>query len=128
MKLPTKKRAKERALKAFSDYIRTRDNFVCYTCNKQGDKLTTDAGHLISRVHAILLFDEDNVHCQCKRCNMYLSGNLLEYRQRFVNQNGEEKFNLMYSIRHTPCSYSIVDFLELEKMFKEKLKKLIMIS
>jgi hypothetical protein len=128
MKLPTKTNAKKRALKAFSDYIRQRDSFTCYTCNKQGDKHNMDAGHLISRTHAILLFDERNVNTQCKRCNIFLSGNLLEYRKRFVDEHGEDTFEIMYSIRNTPCSYSIADYLELEKMYKEKLKKLIMIS
>ena len=67
--------AKRAAWTNFSLFIRNRDPF-CITC---GD-ITTQAGHFIHNVsNTKLHFDERNVHGQCTRCNMYLSGNLAPY-------------------------------------------------
>ena len=63
--------AKKRALKAFSDYIRERDNWTCFTCGRKGEGAEMHAGHLISRYWAATLFDEFNVNCQCRACNLF---------------------------------------------------------
>ena len=38
-------------------------------------------------------FNEDNVHSQCKRCNYFLSGNLLPYRDNLILKIGQERFD-----------------------------------
>jgi len=50
------------------------------------------AGHYIPRsLSGFLFFDERNVHAQCYRCNIHLSGNSDEYAQRIVKVYGESE-------------------------------------
>lgn len=75
------------AEKHFNKFIRERDkNKPCVSC---GDYKELQAGHFYSAGHySALRFDENNVHGQCIRCNMYLSGNLNEYRKKIVKRIG----------------------------------------
>ena len=59
----------------FSKFIRERDNYICVTCGKPGN----DAGHFEKRSHRATRWDIRNVNCQCRSCNSYLGGNLIEY-------------------------------------------------
>ena len=36
-------------------------------------------------------FEEDNVNSQCKHCNYFMSGNLLNYRKNLINKIGLER-------------------------------------
>ena len=37
-------------------------------------------------------FDLDNIHGGCIRCNKYLSGNLIPYRENLIKKIGLERF------------------------------------
>jgi len=71
----------------FNKFIRERDKELsCVSCNGRVEQ----AGHFYSGGHySALRFNENNVHGQCKRCNMFLSGNLNEYRRNIINRIGE---------------------------------------
>jgi hypothetical protein len=61
--------------KVFSVFIRTRDTdadgfIACCTCGKRVHWKYCDAGHAISRAHLTTRYDEQNVHAQCKQCNL----------------------------------------------------------
>ena len=73
----------------FNKYIRQRDEGKgCVSC---GAYNFSDAGHFYSAGHyPNLRFNEDNVHGQCKRCNLFLSGNLNEYRKRIPERIGDD--------------------------------------
>lgn len=69
------KTLKKKAWDAFSRFIRQRDadengNVKCCTCENVRHWSGMDAGHFISRTKESVLFDEMNVHAQCKGCNM----------------------------------------------------------
>lgn len=73
----------------FNKWIRNRDqNFGCISCGGQVEQ----AGHYFSQGHhSALRFNELNTHGQCIRCNMYLSGNLIKYRQGLVKRYGQAR-------------------------------------
>ena len=77
---------KKKALwRVFSEFIRKRDKGICFTCGATGlSKHNYHAGHFVPRSVGglALMFDEDNVHGQCYRCNMMLSGNLYLYGKK----------------------------------------------
>lgn len=75
--------------KVFNKFIRERDkNLGCISC--QGP--VEQAGHYFSQGHhSALRFSEMNTNGQCIKCNMYLSGNLIKYRQGLVKRYGAEK-------------------------------------
>ena len=71
----------------FRKWIRKRDEgkrcISCYSWN------TSDAGHYYSAGHyPELEFNQNNVHGQCRKCNMFLSGNLIEYRKGLIEKIG----------------------------------------
>ncbi len=75
----------------FNAFIRRRDEGKpCVSC---GNARPTQAGHYFSAGHYPgLAMNENNCHLQCVRCNMYLSGNLREYREGLIKRIGEEQF------------------------------------
>ena len=80
------------AVRHFHKFIRTRDqDRPCISCGKY---TTLQAGHFSSAGnHPSVKFNEDNVHGQCKRCNYFLSGNLLPYRDNLILKIGQERFD-----------------------------------
>ena len=80
------------AVTHFHKFIRNRDHGQpCISCGKY---TTLQAGHFYSAGnHPSTKFNEDNVHGQCKRCNYFLSGNLLPYRENLIKKIGQERFD-----------------------------------
>lgn len=84
----------QKAQKVFNAHIRERDeNLGCISCGGE----VQQAGHYFSQgQHSALRFGLPqsyayfNTNGQCIRCNMYLSGNLIKYRQGLVKRYGEE--------------------------------------
>jgi len=84
---------------AFNSYIRVRDRGKpCVSCGVSEGVLkhggTFDAGHYRSvGSTAHLRFNTRNVHGQCKKCNRYLSGRIVDYRKNLITRIGEDKLN-----------------------------------
>lgn len=89
-KLKTLGDYKKEARRVFQKYIRERDkDLPCISCGNYSDLV--DAGHYFkAETHTGLIFDERNCHSQCRRCNRYLGGNLIEYRKGLVKRKGED--------------------------------------
>jgi hypothetical protein len=83
----------KKAQEVFNKWIRNRDqNFGCISCGGQVEQ----AGHYFSQGHhSALRFDELNTNGQCVRCNMYLSGNLIKYRQGLVKRYGAKRVEML---------------------------------
>lgn len=79
----------EKAQYVFNKWIRERDKEKgCISCGAP----VTEAGHYHSRGHfSALRFNEVNTNGQCTRCNCFLSGNLIKYRQGLVKRYGEAR-------------------------------------
>lgn len=91
---------KKKLWKIFSLYIRTRDNFTCFTCGKKADGAGMHAGHFITGATCPteLYFNVMNVHAQCYHCNINLSGNWVIYEQKMVDRYGiDEVYKLKQS-------------------------------
>jgi hypothetical protein len=75
----------------FQKFIRMRDaNHACISCGLAISALW-DAGHFYkAELYTGLIFDEDNVHKQCRKCNTYLGGNENNYRIRLIAVKGRE--------------------------------------
>ena len=122
MTKPKASTEKKKALKAFSDYIRERDNWTCYTCGKKGDRYTMDAGHLISRYWAGTLFDEMNVHAQCKGCNILHENDPEIYRREWIDEYGQAAFDVLYSKSKETVKRTAQDYIEIRKEYEAKLR------
>lgn len=82
------KALRNKAWKLQSEFIRRAEIGICFTCGKHDHWKNQQAGHYIHK--NCLDFDPINIHCQCPRCNTYLSGNLGIYAERLIADYGEQ--------------------------------------
>lgn len=113
---------KAKAWKAFSDYIRERDRWTCYTCGKVGDKYSMDAGHLISRYWAGTLFDENNVQTQCKGCNIMHEQDPEIFKRLWIQEYGQAAFDALYLKSKQVVKRTAQDYIDLRELYVEKLR------
>jgi len=81
----------------FNAYIRARDKDKgCISAHCRGQ--VEHAGHYFSQGHySALRFDEVNVNGCCAKCNTFLHGNLIRYRQGLVARYGEQRVLMLES-------------------------------
>lgn len=127
-----KKKLKEKLWGIFSTYIRLRDKGRCVTCgHAQWDSDLGEwsikgmhAGHFH---HGVLDEDEENINCQCNKCNTYLGGNLSKYSVYLLQKLGYEKFvQLAYRANQAKRGEfkSIEDYQKLIKEYQTKCENL----
>lgn len=123
----TIKGAHNRAWKACSLYIRTRDHGKCYTCTTQKDITQMEAGHYYhsGNSHPETEYDERNLHCQCYACNRMKSGNRDIYALRLEEQYGHGILQELYQLRYKAKKWTIEELLEIENIYKQKYLQLI---
>lgn len=109
----------------FNAYIRLRDkDLPCISCGANEPHKMYDAGHYRSvGAHPELRFNEDNVHKQCRKCNGYWGGNLIEYRKGLIKKIGVEKVEYLENFKNT-LKLSIPEIQQQIKIYKEKIKTL----
>lgn len=118
----------------FSKFIRARDAdyqgycrcISCTTIKKWNEGI--DAGHFIPVGSDLgLKYNEMNVNGQCRACNSFKSGNLIEYRQGMIQKYGEKRVKLLEQSHYFKTSSNKLNQLELNamnKLYKENFKKL----
>lgn len=130
--------AKDKALAAFSKYIRTRDclRFTgdpeegrCVTCNRYYPYKKLQAGHFISGRGNAVLFDERLVYSQCVGCNgnppMGKGGNYVEYFVFMESEVGREKIDEFRALKNTTVVYKTHDFIEIQEKYTKKYNELV---
>jgi hypothetical protein len=126
-KLKTLTDYENEAKKEFQKYIRKRDeNLSCVSCGTFQTDIW-DGGHFKkAELYSGVIFDEMNCHRQCRKCNRFLGGNELNYREGLVKRYGidyvleiEER-----ALRLKRHKYSKEDLIGLKNLYKEKIKHL----
>lgn len=106
-------------------YIRKRDEGKpCISC---GSWNTSDASHFYSRGnYPGLRFEPDNIHLSCKKCNLWLSGNLLEYRKFLIRKIGIERVEHLELISSfaRKAHWTRIELIVKIEEFKQKIKDL----
>lgn len=117
---------------ACNKYIRERDKGLpCISCGSlpnYSDHIGgsgIQAGHYKTRgASPELRFEELNIHVQCYRCNVQLSGNIENYRINLIKKIGLDKVKWLEG-PHEPKKYTCEDLKEIELKYKQKLKELL---
>ena len=80
----------KKAEKVFNAWIRERDKDEgCISRECNGDVI--HAGHYFNvGQHSFMRYHEKNVHGCCIKCNVFLHGNLIKYRQGLIDRYGIE--------------------------------------
>jgi hypothetical protein len=133
----TKHKAMKEKLKTLSDYeklarivfqkwVRQRDQGLpCISCNNV-NPVQWHAGHYFqAELYSGMIFNEDNVHAQCSRCNDLYSGNLIEYRIGLINRYGEQFVIDLEAVAKDKRVYKYTkeELIEIAKHYKSLLIK-----
>jgi hypothetical protein len=112
-----------KAQDVFNKFIRLRDlDKGCISCIAP----VTQAGHYHSAGHhSALRFNEMNTNGQCTRCNCFLHGNLLHYRNGLIKRYGEQKVLMLDSAaRRTAKKWSRAELHAIIQTYTAEIKKL----
>lgn len=124
--LKTKTQKINEARTIYQQYIRARDKTKpCISCETT-TATKWDAGHYLkAELYTGLIFNEDNCHKQCQRCNQYGGGMQAEYRIGLVKRLGQTKVEYLESIKDSLRVYKWEDseLEELKKKYKNLLKQ-----
>ena len=112
------------ARKYFQRWIRKRDEKQgCISCGSKSDLV--DAGHYFkAEVYSGIIFNENNCHSQCRKCNRYLNGNEINYRMGLVERYGEEFVQELEQIKDANRlkKWTREDLLEIKNKYINLLK------
>jgi hypothetical protein len=72
-----------------------------------------------------LIFDERNCHSGCDYCNVYLHGNLLEYRKGLINRYGIDFLLKLEedAIRLRDYKFTKSELIEIKNKYDLKIKE-----
>ena len=102
-----------------SIYVRKKGKGKCVTCGTKKHWKEQQAGHFI---HGDSLdFDLRNIHCQCVRCNHWLSGNLTEYTLFMLDKYGRKVIDELRVLKNQVKKFSRKELEELVAYYEEKL-------
>jgi hypothetical protein len=130
MKTVTLKRAKKRAYEAFQKWYRRKATYKkgwvkCYTCGKPTDYENIQVGHWMTGHTATNYINIEYVRPQCSTCNIVRNGEQGLFWEKIEKEIGTERF--MYLRQHSKdvLILTVPDYLELERIYLNKLKGLI---
>ena len=125
------KSLKDKLDRVFSMYIRLRDSkefgfkyFRCISCGRVLPFEQADCGHYISRTNMALRFSEDNCSAQCRSCNRFKDGNILDYRQGLTRKIGEQRVTLLESRKHETKKWSNWELEQLIEYYSKETERL----
>ncbi len=125
-KLPRISVFKRNVWKICSEYIRKRDcpsgKGKCFTCDVAILYGECDAGHFIHGNTKSTWLLEEVIHAQCKRCNLYLGGNLSAYTLRMIDLYGRALVDKLISDSHKAHVYTRESLQERKDYYLNKLK------
>jgi len=125
-KLKTLGDYKAEARKSFQKWIRLRDNNKpCVSCNSTTAELY-DGGHFYkAEVYSGLIFNENNCHKQCRKCNRFMNGNELNYRKGLINRYGIDFVTELDNIadKNRVKKYTKEELITIKKQYDERIKE-----
>ena len=109
----------------FSKYIRLRGSVdgygKCITCGIVKPITEMHAGHFQHSKNKEFYLDPDNCHCQCPKCNLYLSGNLARYTLFMLDEYGQDTVDRLLNSK--PIIWKRDQLEELLETYKRKLSE-----
>lgn len=120
----------EKLWDTFSKYIRLRNadengNVTCVTCDRKFHWKEVHAGHFMSRRHKNTKFNEKNNQVQCISCNSYNGGEQFKYGLFLDREYGEGTAQELMMLSRITCKLSDIDYREMNKEYKIKVKQLL---
>jgi len=109
------------AQQTFNSFIRERDKGqLCISCGQHINGVKHASHYYSAGGHSNVRFNENNVHVSCYKCNVQLSGNLLNYQIAIRDKIGGEELMKLHELAHIEKKWSIDELKEIIKIYKEK--------
>ena len=106
-----------KAKQVFQKWIRKRDkDEACISCGTVSSELWDGVHYLKADIYTGVIFNEINVHKQCRKCNRFLGGNEAQYRIALCLKYGESKVAELEKLANETRQY---------RWSSEELKKII---
>lgn len=122
---------KEQAWNEFSRFIRLRDRLedpdtgcitdyaACCTCGKTAHWKELQAGHFVPGRMNSILFDEQGCHAQCRACNLFKNGNLIEYWPFMEKKYGKRVINRIKKASKQTRKFTKEELVEIRDRYKK---------
>jgi hypothetical protein len=128
-KIKSISKLKKEAWDAFSRMIRLKyaDNngYVgCVTCGVGKHWKESQAGHFLDGRHNSVLFDERNVHPQCVKCNMFMSGNKIKYYEFMRIKYGQETIDELEFLDTKDKKFTREELIDMCNKYKIEAEKI----
>ena len=112
----------QEARKVFQAWIRKRDEEQpCISCATYSTDLW-DAGHYFkAELYSALIFNENNCHKQCRKCNRFKGGNEANYAKGLIQRFGQEyldNLNKLSDSLHKARTYSNEELEAIKQKYK----------
>lgn len=114
---------KKKLDQVFSQYIRARDQHICFTCSKSMESKNSQCGHFVPRQYLSVRYDERNCHAQCYACNLLYNGQPSAYAARLTRDYGSGIIEELEERRHTPVKLNADWYVSMIEVYREKAKK-----
>lgn len=95
---------------------------TCYTCGQREHWTMMDAGHAIGGRHGAVLFDEDIIRPQNKRCNIFLRGNYPVFVAKLIREHSLEWWEKKLEDSTKLKKYTQSDLLEMIESYQSRLR------
>ena len=106
-----------KAQQVFNAWIRRRDvDAGCISCPSY--KVEHASHYLSVGHHGQMRFNEMNVNGSCSKCNTFLHGNLIGYRQGLVKRYGENKVLMLEAQAHKVKKWSKTELIAIIETYK----------
>lgn len=114
----TKKGWERKCLDKQNEILKKRSSGYCPSCIMRGasPQAATQPCHIFSRAHKGPLFEWSNVYFGCSSCNILYeldTGFIERIHQWWKEKIGQEEWDRLDKLWHTPCQRRIQDFKEL---------------
>lgn len=110
--------------RAVSDYVIRRDR-ECVLC---GTFLNLTCGHVFSRTSYSTRWDERNVACQCRGCNLRHEHDPYPFFDWYQKKHGKAAFDRLHRDYSTVKKYSNADLAHLLDAWRERTRTLLSAS
>jgi hypothetical protein len=111
------------AQQVFNQYIRKRDEGKnCISCGKKINGVVHASHYYNANNHWNVRFDENNVFSCCYKCNVQLSGNLIEYGINLEKLIGPDEFTILREKAYQTRKFTRDELKEIIIIYKNKLK------
>jgi hypothetical protein len=97
----------------------------CFTCDRPLFWKESQAGHFISRRFNMTFVHEQNVHPQCGKCNLWLSGDQYNYGRRLDIKYGEGTADELLRLSKLDKKFDIFEIEEMIIDYKARVTKLL---